>query len=172
MNDAKTHISPRPKLTKENFDRTNSRFVKLVADYVNWNKENGDLDDDASDYEYFIVKVLTERQDDLDGYALARFLEEECYITPNSELVDILDGCWSVVRQMQEDLTKKWSEENKLIIPPDTVGKKVNAKTGYRTYENHYVTGIDHTKYQVTIDLDVNRKGGYVIDFENVTFVE
>lgn len=172
MNNTKVQIPPRPKLTKESFDRTNSRFVSLVNEYENWNKQNGSLDEDESEYEDAIAKILTERQDDLDGYALARFLEEECYITPNSELVDILDGCWSVVRQMQEDLTKKWSEENKLIIPPDTVGKKVNAKTGYRTYENHYVTGIDPTKYQVTIDLDVNRKGGYVIDFENVTFVE
>jgi hypothetical protein len=52
------------------------------------------------------------------------------------------------------------------------VGKKVNVKQGSRKYENLYITGIRPDTYQVTISDNINAKGGRIVGFENVTFVD
>jgi len=58
-----------------------------------------------------------------------------------------------------------------LTIPDDVIGKKVNAKQGIRKYENHYITGIKPETYQVTVSDKIDKNGGYIVGFENVTFL-
>jgi hypothetical protein len=51
------------------------------------------------------------------------------------------------------------------------VGKKVNAKQNLRKYEDHYITGIRPDTYQVTVSENATKQGGWIVGFENVTFV-
>ena len=98
-------------------------------------------------------------------------MKENVYIEPNSELVDILDGVQSVKYSLTTEIIGQWTKENFLEIPSDVIGKKVNAKQGYSKYENHYITGIKPETYEVTVSDDINKKGGWVIRYEDITFL-
>ena len=158
----------RPKLTKEKINRENKHFKRVVDRYERWCKDGGGYETRET-YENDIIKCLFEH--DHDGYQLAEFLKEEVYIEPDSELVDILDGVSTVMHRLTNEIVGQWIKENFLEIPSDVVGKKVNAQQGYSKYENHYITGIKPETYEVTIAEDINKKGGWVIRYENITFL-
>ena len=158
----------RPTLSKEKINRENKHFKRVVDQYERWCKDGGGYETRET-YEDDIIKCLFES--DHDGYQLAEFLKEEVYIEPDSELVDILDGVSTIMYSLTKEILGQWVKENFLEIPSDVVGKKVNAKQGYRKYENHYITGINPETYEVTIAEDINKKGGWVIRYENITFL-
>jgi hypothetical protein len=159
----------RPKLTKEKVNRENKHFKRVVDQYINWCKQGGGYEETRETYEDDIIKCLFEF--DHDGYYLATFLNENVYIEPDSELVDILDDVQFVVRSLTEEIIGQWTKENFLEIPSNVIGKKVNAKQGYKKYENHYITGIKPETYEVTVSDDINKKGGWIIRYENITFL-
>ena len=158
----------RPTLSKEKINRENKHFKRVVDQYERWCKEGGG-NETRETYEDDIIKCLFES--DHDGYQLAEFLKEEVYIEPNSELVDILDGVSTIMYSLTKEILGQWVKENFLDIPSDVIGKKVNAKQGYRKYENHYITGIKPETYEVTVSDDINKKGGWVIRYEDITFL-
>jgi hypothetical protein len=77
-----------------------------------------------------------------------------------------------VKKSLEDEMLKQWVKENFLTISDDVIGKKVNAKQNLRKYENLYITGIRPDTYQVTISDDTKKYGGYIVGFENVTFVD
>ena len=158
----------RPTLSKEKVNRDNKQFKRIVDRYRQWCKEGGGYETRET-YEEDIIKCLFEF--DTDGYHLAEFLKEEVYIEPDSELVDILDNVSFAKDSLIKEIVGQWTKENFLEIPSDVVGKKVNAKQGYRKYENHYITDIKPETYEVTVSDDINKKGGWVIRYEDVTFL-
>lgn len=158
----------RPTLTENNINRDNKQFKRLVDEYARWCKQYGD-EEPPETYEGDIVKCLFEY--DTDGYALAEFLKEEVYLEPDSELVDILDDTYYVKNSLTKEIIGQWTKENFLEIPGDVIGKKVNAKQCYKKYENCYITSIKPETYEVTISEDVNKNGGWVIQYENITFI-
>jgi len=107
----------------------------------------------------------------LDGFALAQHLSEYKYIEPDSELVHILEDVTFVKSSLETEMLSQWVKENFLTIPDDVVGKNVNVKQGIRKYENHYITGIKPETYQVTVSDKIDKNGGYIVGFENVTFL-
>ena len=159
----------RPTLSKEKINRENKHFKRVVDQYERWCKDGGGYETRET-YEDDIIKCLFES--DHDGYQLAEFLKEEVYIEPDSELVDILDGVSSIMRSLTEEIIGQWTKENFLEIPSDVVGKKVNVQQGYKKYENHYITTIKPETYEVTISDDINKKGGWVIRYEDITFLD
>lgn len=161
----------RPKLTKEKINRENKRFKHLVDSYMNWNQNRGpyDYDEPRSTYEDDIIECIGYYN--WDGFALAQHLSEYKYIEPDSDLVHILDDVISVKSSLEIEIIIQWVKENFLEIPSDVIGKKVNAKQSYKKYENHYITGIKPETYEVTISDDINKKGGWVIRYEDVTFL-
>lgn len=159
----------RPKLSKEKVNRDNKDFKRVVDQYQRWCKNGGGYETRET-YENDIIKCLFEY--DHDGYKLAEFLKEECYIEPDSELVDILDEVSTIVHSLTNEIIGQWTNENFLEIPSDVIGKKVNAKQNLKKYENYYINSIYPETYQVTISEKFDKKGGWVINFENVTFVE
>ena len=159
----------RPKLSKEKVNRDNKAFKRVVDQYERWCREGGGYETRET-YEEDIIDCLFEI--DNDGYAIATFLKEKVYIEPDSELVDILDEISTITHSLTNEIIGQWIKENFLEIPSDVVGKKVNAKQGYRKYENHYITGIKPETYEVTIADDINKKGGWVIRYENITFLD
>ena len=158
----------RPKLSRENINRENKQFKRVVDQYQKWCTDGGGYETRET-YEDDIIDCLFES--DTDGYALATFLKEKVYIEPDSELVDILDEVSNVMYSLSKEIIGQWTKENFLEIPSGVIGKKVNAKQGYKKYENHYITGIKPETYEVTISDDINKKGGWVIRYEDVTFL-
>ncbi len=159
----------RPKLTKEKVNRENKNFKRVVDQYQKWCTSGGGYEETRETYEDDIINCLFES--DNDGYVLATFLKEKVYIEPDSELVDILDCVSNVMYSLTNEIIGQWTKENFLEIPSDVIGKKVNAKQSYKKYENHYITGIKPETYEVTISDDINKKGGWVIRYEDVTFL-
>jgi len=159
----------RPKLSKENINRENKHFKRVVDQYQKWCTSDGGYEETRETYENDIFECLEEY--DLDGFALAQHLSEYKYIEPDSELVHILEDVTFVKRSLETEMLSQWVMENFLTIPDDVVGKKVNVKQGIRKYENHYITGIKQETYQVTVSDKIDKNGGYIVGFENVTFL-
>ena len=159
----------RPTLTNENINRENKHFKRVVDKYQKWCTDEGGYKDSRVTYENDIIDCLEEY--DLDGFALAQHLSEYKYIEPDSELVHILEDVTFVKSSLETEMLNQWVKENFLTIPDDVVGKKVNVKQGIRKYENHYITGIKPETYQVTVSDKIDKNGGYIVGFENVTFL-
>ena len=160
----------RPVLSEKTVNRSNKAFVRMVDNYQKWN-ESITADEPRETYEDDIFNCLFEY--DLDGYNLAEYLKSKVNLAfCDAELVDILDDMIYVKKSLEDEMLKQWVKENFLTISDDVVGKKVNAKQGSRKYENHYITGIRPDTYQVTISDNINAKGGRIVGFENVTFVD
>ncbi len=158
----------RPVFDAKTINRENPRFKSLVDSYQKWNQDDY-FTEHRSTYENDIIECLEEY--DLDGFALAQHLSEYKYIEPDSELVHILEDVTFVKSSLETEMLSQWVMENFLTIPDDVVGKKVNVKQGIRKYENHYITGIKPETYQVTVSDKINKNGGYIVGFENVTFL-
>ena len=158
----------RPKFSRENINRENKHFNRVVDQYQKWCTSGGGYETRET-YEQDIIDCLFES--DTDGYALATFLKEKVYIEPDSELVDILDGVSTIKDSLSKEIIGQWTKENFLEIPSDVIGKKVNAKHRYNKYENHYITTIKPETYEVTISDDINKKGGWVIRYEDITLL-
>ena len=159
----------RPKLTKDKINKENASFKRVLQKYINWCKQEGD-DQNIDEYTKDICMCID--QFNLDGYELAKYLEDYCGIMPDSELVNILDNIFFVKNDLTNEMLKSWVDENFLTIPEDVKGKKVNVTSGYNKYNNVYITTIKPDTYQVTVDEDPARKGGWVIDFENIKFID
>jgi hypothetical protein len=160
----------RPKFDVNKIDVNNKRFKRLVDEYVRWSQDTDYTSCDRTEYENDIRSCLDEF--DLDGYSLAEHLKNKVWVEPDADLVDILNDAFYVKDSIMKETLNKWVKENFLTIPDDVVGKKVDAKQGYHKYENHYITMIKPETYEVCISTDTIKKGGYVIGFENITFVQ
>ena len=160
----------RPKLSRENINRENKQFKRVVDQYQKWCTSGGGYEETRETYEDDIIDCLEES--DLDGFALAQHLSEYKYIEPDSDLVHILEDVISVKSSLEIEIIIQWVKENFLDIPSDVIGKKVNVKQGYMKYENHYITGIKPETYEVTISDDINKNGGWVIRYEDITFLD
>jgi len=158
----------RPVFDAKTINRENPRFKSLVDSYQKWNQDDY-FTEHRSTYENDIIECLEEY--DLDGFALAQHLSEYKYIEPDSELVHILEDVTFVKSSLETEMLSQWVKENFLTIPDDVICKKVNAKQGIRKYENHYITGIKPETYQVTVSDKIDKNGGYIVGFENVTFL-
>ena len=158
----------RPVFDAKTINRENPRFKSLVDSYQKWNQDDY-FTEHRSTYENDIIECL-ERYD-LDGFALAQHLSEYKYIEPDSELVHILEDVTFVKSSLETEMLSQWVKENFLTIPDDVIGKKVNAKQGYKKYENHYITGIKPETYQVTVSDKIDKNSGWVIRYEDVTLL-
>ena len=158
----------RPVFDAKTINRENPRFKSLVDSYQKWNQDDY-FTEHRSTYENDIIECLEEY--DLDGFALAQHLSEYKYIEPDSELVHILEDVTFVKSSLETEMLSQWVKENFLTIPDDVVGKNVNVKQGIRKYENHYITGIKPETYQVTVSDKIDKNGGYIVGFENVTLL-
>lgn len=158
----------RPTLTKTNISKENKSFKRLYEQYARWCL-NGDMKDETEVYESELIECILHHEHD--GYALAEHLKREFYIEPDSELVSILDTVSFVRDSLEADILTQWIKENFLEIPTNVLGKRVNAKQGWKTHTNNYITSLRPDRYQVTISDTPDKKGGYIINYENIVFV-
>jgi hypothetical protein len=160
----------RPKFDVNKINVEHPRFKSLVDEYVRWNQDTDYTSCDRTEYENDIRGCLDEF--DLDGYHLAEHLKNKVWVEPDADLVDILDDATFVKSALEKEMLTQWVKENFLTIPDDVVGKKVNAKQGLRKYENYYITGIRAETYQVTVSDNSKKIGGWIVGFEDVTFID
>ena len=152
----------RPILNIDKIDSSNIHFKKIVDNYSRWiggNEEITELENE--------IRLCFKSNDDDDGYKLAKHLESEVGIEPDTNLVEILDNIGYTKKYLELDMYKQWVTENFLEIPSDVIGKFVKSKSRYHTREG-YINNIYNNTYQVTINTDFNKKGGYVINYEDI----
>lgn len=112
----------RPKLSKENINRENKQFKRVVDQYQKWCTDDGGYEDSRVTYEQDIIDCLFES--DTDGYYLATFLNENVHIEPDSELVYILDDVSTIKDSLTKEIIGQWTKENFLEIPSDVITKR------------------------------------------------
>jgi len=154
----------RPVFNPDKIDRNNPSFKRLVDAYVRWQNDDSV---DRSEFENDIIGCLKEFSQD--GYALARHLENTIGLEPDTHLVEILDRVHSLKYAMLENLERQWVKENFLEISDDVIGKKVTYKQNW-SEGSGFITTINKESYKVTVDTNPDKKGGYVINYENINF--
>ena len=151
----------RPVLNIDKVDSKNKHFKKIVDKYSRWiggNEEITELENEIR---------LCFKHYDTDGYALAKLLENDVGVEPDTNLVEILDEVGYIKKYLELDMYKQWVTENFLEIPSNVIGKFVKSKSLHFSREG-YINSIDDKTYQVTINTDFNKKGGYVINYEDI----
>jgi hypothetical protein len=159
----------RPILSANTINRSNKSFVRVVDRYQKWN-ESITADEPRETYEKDIFECLFEPN--LDGYNLAEHLKSKVYIEPDAALVEILDDIFFVRKALEDDMIAQWVKENFLTIPEDVIGKKVNCKVGFKTFNGYYITSIEQNRHRVVISESPEKKNhGYYVNYETLEFV-
>lgn len=159
----------RPVFNANKINADHPKFKKFVDEYVRWFDDFSYEQASRNEYEEDIRECL--KQFDLDGYNLCKYLATYSHIDPDSDLVEILDRADSVKRAISEEMINAWIKENFLTIPEEVIGKKINAKQGIRSYNDHYIITIRPETYEIFIDSKPDSRSGYAVGFENVTFL-
>jgi hypothetical protein len=170
----------RPEFDVKKINRSFKPFERLVDEYISWNKSGNTRDEgtEREEYENEIMFCIEESKHNPDGFYLAKQLEIEFCIEADSELVSILDSIYYVLYEARKELYKNWVKENFLVIPESVLHKKVKFpkyNSPYRDLIDGYITSIKPETYEVTIQESKENylnKGGIVVFFENVKFVD
>ena len=153
------------RLTIYNFHRKVAEG--LLPEIKMWSE--GDIGPDEQVLED-LREILEKEAPDADGYTLARAMERDGWYGVNSELVEILDGAFSIAHSVEEDAVKEWVTANE-IKAPLVAGTMVKTKHGVGP-----IVSImeDTAKYIVQTDrfLEKNpsqagKASGIVVAFED-----
>lgn len=156
-------MTPRPKLSVETINRQHKRYLKAWEEYKGWYEVEGDeAKQDLFD------ELILESEREPDGYDLAKYCDSYHGIVPDAHLVEILIDFHYVFCALRDEAVENWVKENNLTIPKDVVGRKINA----RFYKDYFITGINPETYAVTVREDKTKQGGYVVNFEDVKFLD
>jgi hypothetical protein len=155
----------RPEITSKQIDPNHPAIERLVMEYARWADDADFAQVDKEEYISDILSCFDEWE--LDGFKLAKHLEDKSGIDGDEGLVEILSSVVSVKYTLQTAAYSKWIAENNLVIDPTLKGRKITYAQNYRKGEG-YITGIYADKYQVTIGKSPTENGGFVINFENI----
>lgn len=104
----------------------------------------------------------------MDGYQLAKALDERCYWDCDMSMLDELDTWSSAAKLEIKAAQQKWVEDNK-IEPPFPVGTRVIARWGGEdhtgTIDEVYAHGV--AQYAVKVDNDSDPTRRIIVDFED-----
>jgi DNA-binding transcriptional MocR family regulator len=100
---------PRPKEDDEAVVKES--FRRLAKQVIEWSEEE---DDDLDE----VAELLEDCEDD-DGYQFARNLERDHGYSPDSELVEILDGYLGCLHSAHMAAVAKWREVNRVSAEED-----------------------------------------------------
>jgi hypothetical protein len=141
-----------------------TEILDLCSDLKRW--DDSLSDEDARE---FSIEILKKGLSNDDGYILAKYLEDEGW-WPDSELVEILDGvCSGVKNSHRIAVANWWKSENK---PVPEVGKTVTTRRGVGV-----VKSIDDKKACVTVFSEAAGHGiqkggitsfGWYVPFEEI----
>jgi len=148
------------------------RVKRLVDEYIKW-CDGGEVvtnQTNRHEYEEDIISCFNEFH--LDGYYLAKHLEEKSYVDADSQLVELLDDIAQIKRNIKTEIIKKWAIDNDMKLPENIMGSKCKYKLGFVPCMEGFITAARPETYEVCIDKDPSRKGGYIVGFEDVTMID
>lgn len=154
------------------WDAKMPRIKRLVDEYIHW-CDGGEVvtnQPNRHEYEEDIISCFNEQN--LDGYHLAKHLEEKVCVDADSMLVELLDDIDQIKRNIKTEVVKKWVIDNDMKLPDNIIGRKCKYKLGFASGMEGYITTLNPQTYEVCIDKDKTRKGGYVVPFENVNMID
>lgn len=150
------------------WDAKMPHIKRLVDEYIKWGG-GGEVVTNRHEYEEDIISCFNEFH--LDGYHLAKHLEEKSYVHADSQLVELLDDIAQIKRNIKTEIVKKWVIDNDMKLPHKIMGSKCKYKLGFASGMEGYITTLNPETYEVCIDKDKTRKGGYIVGFEDVTMI-
>jgi hypothetical protein len=149
---------PRPKtLTLEMLARISGKLAASLA--KSGHIEATEIDNCAAD----IAKVGRHH---MDGYELAKALDDRCYWDCNLMMADDMDSFSSLADAEIKAAQKAWAERNG-IKPPFELGTRVTTCHG-ETGVLDEVYAHDVAKYCVKVDGDPNKTRRSIVAFEDV----
>lgn len=118
------------------------------------------------------IYELLEYHSNGDGYELARELENDCNFSPDSRLVDILDGAQYEKHTLIAKAVEKWVKEYALTLDLE-VGQKVRAEVSRRGQFEFEIVKLYPKTMQYGLwneSLGYSKGAGYtIVDAEKVT---
>ena len=147
------------------------RVKRLVDEYIKW-CDGGEVVTSHARHEYEEDIISCFNEFHLDGYHLAKHLEEKSYVDADSQLVELLDDIAQIKRNIKTEIIKKWAIDNDMKLPDNIMESKCKYKLGFVTGMEGFITAVRPETYEVCIDKDLSRKGGYIVGFEDVTMID
>lgn len=158
-------------LQNKSWDINHPKLQKLLKEYISWNNDaEGYIDSSEEELKQDIINCLNSYT--IDGYNLAKHLEDYCHIQPDARLVEILDNVGYIKRSIITENLANWVKSEKLALPDNILGRKVSAKQDYQSFDNYFIVATKPETYEVIINKDRNVSVGNVVAFENVTFID
>lgn len=141
---------------------------KLIDDVMGW------VGDDKADRDGSLADLTEVIQDaiELDGYELAKCLEDDFYWNVDSRLVEILDRAEHLALLVVREKAKQWVKDNE-IKPLYSVGDHVRwaSRSGEKRGKIAYVWGdnADYTIQEDGREYPVSKiPTGWIVEFEKV----
>jgi hypothetical protein len=146
---------------------------------IEWLEEAGEQvtsDGSEAEIEGHVKQVIEKNIHNLDGYELAKEMEDRFYYEPDSDLVEIMDNAHCAVLDAHDRIVEKWIVENS-IKPRFAIGARVSFKRnqGDKLLYNGEIVHINEKQGKYTVfceDLGHVRSGcgthGVVLPFEAV----
>lgn len=157
--------------TNFKWDAKMPRIKRLVDEYIKWCDGGKVVTNQPNRHEYEEDIISCFKKMNLDGYHLAKHLEEKSYVDADSMLVELLGDIDQIKRNIKTEIVKKWVIDNDMKLPDNIIGSKCKYKIGFASGMEGYITTLRPDTYEVCIDKDKTCKGGYVVGFENVILI-
>lgn len=121
---------------------------------------------EADDVEGCAADIAKVGQLHMDGYELAKKLDDRCYWDCNLMMADDLDCFSSMADEEIKTAQKEWAERNN-VQPPHPIGTRVKTMRGeIGVLDEVYSHGI--AQYCVKMDGNTNKTRRLIIAFEDV----
>ena len=158
----------RPKFQASQIDYNSEKMQKFTKRFCDWRGMPVDDEETIEEIEACFQEIEENGLHQLDGYNLAKMLDENYCLYANSHLVDILDDCNNIAFHFYNEYLKQWVTEHNLVIPEDVKGKTV---INPEKHAGLIINNINHEKYTVTLGKSLEF-GGYIVNFEEVQISE
>lgn len=151
-------IQQRPQRPRKSSDLVIYRTAGQLAHKINeWSDD---------EFEIEIDKLVDAIRYNLNGYRIAQALENYCDITPDAELVEILDDVWFTKKEVHDDLVREWVKKYN-ILPGKKVGDFVTIENDG---ESILQTGLAEVSGEITsIDTELAK---YLVCCESLGHVK
>lgn len=160
--DSETFTKERP--TEMTSKQSDELYLKLAKEVINegWsNSDPKDIAESIKEIPYYLNN----------GYERAKYLEDHCFWTGiEVSFVEWLDSLDDQINDVIKENVKAWVQAHN-IQPQFKKGDTLNVQnnfSGYITGDIIHVTNIYPDEARYTVDVDPNRRGGYLIAFEKV----
>lgn len=132
---------------------------------------------EAAQLESLVRDVVQCARRHMDGYEIAKALDDHCWWNCNFEMAEELDSFSSMVDHEIRDAEKAWAERNN-VQPPLALHTRVKWREG-QDQPTGEITGVYEygaAKYLIAVDDDANTHGPQmsrrIVNFEDVTAID